>query len=518
MPRQQVLVLELVTGGQRAAWFQRRVLYPSYHGVMSSVVAVWSQRAGADVTYRIYTGNESPAELLSGEWDVAFISSFTRTAWTAYTISHHLRTRGVVTALGGPHAHSYPEDSRRWFDYVLGFTDPEVVRQVIQERIPATERGRRLGADRHPSVLPSLRERAPFVDAAVRRGRIFHAVPALTSLGCPYTCDFCSDAQVPFKPLPLVDVEDDVRFARARWPTSMVFWHDPNFGVRFDETLGAVERGLAGERGLFGAESSLSLLSPPRLARMREAGFAAMVPGIESWFDYGRKTGVGAMAGRARMEATAAHIDSILDAIPYVQVNFIVTLDADTACANMALTREFIARCPAAWPNVNLVTAFGRSSPLSRTLAAQGRILDVPFPLLDTKSCWNLVGDDSQAAILRELIGLLGYICSVEATARRLSASRGWRVRAINLLRTWGGDDVRRQVRWYQRLLEWTERDADFRGFVTGHSPIVPRQFLDRALERLGPFRDLLPPALVEQTRTGCRSEPLIEHLQLGSA
>ena len=165
------------------------------------------------------------------------------------------------------------------------------------------------------------------------------------------------------------------------------------------------------------------------------------------------------------------------------------------------------------------MTAFGRSSPLSRTLAAQGRILDVPFPLLDTKSYWNLVGDEAQmAAILRELAGLLGYICSVDATARRLSASRGWRVRAINLLRTWGGADLWKQMRWYQRLLEWTERDADFRDFVTGQSPVVPRQFLDRALERLGPFRDLLPPALAEQTRTGCRSEPLLEHLQLGSA
>jgi len=518
MPPQRVLVLELVTGGQRAGWFQRRVLHPSYHGVMSSVVAVWARHAGADVTYRIYTGSESPAELLRGEWDVAFISSFTRTAWTAYTVSYHLRTRGVVTALGGPHAHSYPEDSRRWFDYVLGFTDPEVVRQVIEERAPAAERGRCLSAERHPAVLPGLRERAPFVDAAVQRGRIFHAVPALTSLGCPYTCDFCSDAQVPFKPLPLVDVEDDVRFARARWPKAMVFWHDPNFGVRFDETLGAVERGLEGARGLFGAESSLSLLSPSRLARMRDVGFTVMVPGIESWFEYGRKTGVGAAAGLARVEATSAQINSILAAIPYVQVNFIVTLDADTACANMALTREFVARCPAAWPNVNLVTAFGRSSPLSRTLAAEGRILDVPFPLLDTKCCWNLACDESQIEILRELVGLLRYISSVQATARRVSASRGWRAGLINLLRTWGGDALRRRARWYQQLLEWTERDADYRDFVTGRSPIVPRQLLDRALERLGPFRELLPPALAEQTRTGTRSEPLSEHLQLGRA
>jgi hypothetical protein len=517
MPRPRVLVVELVTAGERGGWFQRRVFHPSYHGVMPSVVAVWAREAGADVTYRIYIGAESPARLLAGEWDVAFVSSFTRTAWTAYTISHHLRARGVVTALGGPHAHSYPEDSRRWFDYVLGFTDEEVVRRVVHERAPAVERGRYLAAKRHPSALPGLRARAPFVEAAVRRGRIFHAVPTLASLGCPYTCDFCSDAEVAFKPLSLLDIEDDVRFARLRWPTAMVFWHDPNFGVRFDETLAAVEQGLDGERGFFGAESSLSLLSSPRLARMRAAGFTVMVPGIESWFDYGRKCGADAAGGRARMEATASHILSVLEAIPYVQVNFIVTLHADTACANLALTREFIARCPAAWPNMNLVTAFGQSSPLSRTLAAEGRILDVPFPLLDTKTCWNLVGDEDQARILRNLIGLLDYVGSVEVTARRVAAARGWRVRAVNLLRTWGGHDLRRHIRWYRRLLEWTERDSDFRDFVTGQSPVVPRQLLETALEKLGPFREMLPPLLVEQTRTGCRTEPLVEHGRLES-
>jgi hypothetical protein len=218
------------------------------------------------------------------------------------------------------------------------------------------------------------------------------------------------------------------------------------------------------------------------------------------------------------MESTARQVSGLQDAIPYVQVNFIVTLDADAACANLELTREFVSLCPAAWPNLNLATAFGRSAPLSRALAAQGRILDVPFPLLDTKSCWNLSCDaPAMATVLRELIALLEHVGSLEATARRLSAARSWRVRALNLLRSWGAEQQAR-LRDYRRLLAWTERDAGFRDFVTGSSPVVPRGLLDLALERLGPFRELLPRALAEHAHTGRRHEPLEEHLSAPAA
>jgi hypothetical protein len=30
---------------------------------------------------------------------------------------------GAITVIGGPHARCYPEDTARYFDYVLGFTD-----------------------------------------------------------------------------------------------------------------------------------------------------------------------------------------------------------------------------------------------------------------------------------------------------------------------------------------------------------------------------------------------------------
>jgi hypothetical protein len=59
----------------------------------------------------------------------------------------------------------------------------------------------------------------------------------------------------------------------------MVGWHDPNFGVRFDEIMTTIEAAVPPYRIDFLAESSLSLLSEPHLRRLRHSGFKAVLPG-----------------------------------------------------------------------------------------------------------------------------------------------------------------------------------------------------------------------------------------------
>jgi hypothetical protein len=77
----------------------------------------------------------------------------------------------------------------------------------------------------------------------------------------------------------------------------LVGWHDPNFGVRFDDSLDAIEDAVPPGSLHFGAESSLSLLSEPHLRRLRRNGCIAMLPGIESWFDLGNKSRTGRRKG-----------------------------------------------------------------------------------------------------------------------------------------------------------------------------------------------------------------------------
>src|SRR6185436_20453561 len=108
--------------------------------------------------------------------------------------------------------------------------------------------------------------------------------PMLASLGCPYTCPFCIDSTVPYQPLEYEPLKEDLRFLLTKMKRPRVGWHDPNFGVRFDEIMGVIEEAVPRDRIDFLAESSLSLLSEPRLARLRANGFKAILPGIESWY------------------------------------------------------------------------------------------------------------------------------------------------------------------------------------------------------------------------------------------
>ena len=107
----------------------------------------------------------------------------------------------------------------------------------------------------------------------------------LGSLGCPYTCSFCIDATVPYQPLDFEVMKDDLRFLLKVQKRPRIGWHDPNFGVRFDDYMGAIEEAVPPDRIDFIAESSLSLLTESHLKRLQRNGFKAILPGVESWYE-----------------------------------------------------------------------------------------------------------------------------------------------------------------------------------------------------------------------------------------
>jgi radical SAM family protein len=517
--RPRVLVLEFTTGAPGEGLYDRRVKLPNYLGVMPQAVAAWSEELGGDVTYRTYTGSERPADLLEGAWDVAFLSAYTRAAHSAYGASAALRDRGTVTALGGPHAVAYPGDALGYFDYVFGPTDRDGVARVLDERARATPAGGRwIAAPRHPARLPRLRARARFLDAALAKSWLLRVVPLLSSVGCPYACEFCSDALVEHQTLPMDDVEDDLACALERYPGAVLFWMDPTFGVRLDPVLAAMARVARGRRVRFGAESTLALLTPERLAALARAGCAALLPGIEDWHQESSKLG-GARRGAARVAAVAEQVNAISSAVPYVQVNFVLGLDGAPDDETLELTSTFLRASPGAWPSLNLATAWGISSPLGERLHREGRVLPVPFPLLDQKSCSNVVRlDGTHEDLYRSLLELEEVAFAPGACLRRAAAGRTLGARAVNAVRA-GGSEMRRRRRWHRTLAAALRSDRATRAFFAGERVPLPPLLRERALRRTGPFTDLLPRALADELRTGrpravelrpghCRDEP----------
>src|ERR1700736_2854575 len=76
---------------------------------MPQVIGVWCREEGHDVTFVCYSGFEDLLEELPSNVDLAFIAAFTEAAHTAYALSNLFRSKGAITAIGGPHARCYPE-------------------------------------------------------------------------------------------------------------------------------------------------------------------------------------------------------------------------------------------------------------------------------------------------------------------------------------------------------------------------------------------------------------------------
>jgi hypothetical protein len=145
---------------------------------------------------------------------------------------------------------------------------------------------------------------------------------------------------VPYQPLDFDVMKDDLSFLLTKFKRPLVGWHDPNFGVRFDDYLNAIEETVPQNSIDFLAESSLSLLSEPHVKRLKRNGFKGVLPGIESWYDLGDKSKTGKLKGMDKVREVSDHINMILRYIPYIQTNFVLGLDSDEGVEPFELTND----------------------------------------------------------------------------------------------------------------------------------------------------------------------------------
>ena len=201
------------------------------------------------------------------------------------------------------------------------------------------------------------------------------------SLGCPYTCSFCIDSTVPYQPLEFDVLKEDLSFLLTKYKRPLVGWHDPNFGIRFDDYMNAIEEAIPENSIDFIAESSLSVLTEPNVKRLSRNGFGAMLPGIESWYDLGNKSKTGRSTGENKVKIISEQINMILQYIPYVQTNFVLGLDTDKGEEPFELTKKFVDLTPGAFPGYSLLSAFGQAAPLNLQYQELDRVLPFPFHL-----------------------------------------------------------------------------------------------------------------------------------------
>jgi hypothetical protein len=493
MHRLKVTVVDFATKGPSRALYSR-LMTPNLASIMPQVIAVWCEEAGHDVRFVCYTGREDLGSELDAESDLVFIGAFTQAAQMAYAVSGIFRRRGAVTVLGGPHARCYPEDAARYFDYVLGYTDRSLIDDVLRERAPHRPIGRCLSAQRQPPALPGVRERWKFIEPTLAKATpLLKIVPMIGSLGCPYTCSFCIDSVVDYQTLGYDQIREDLRFLLGKVKRPVVGWHDPNFGVRFDETMEAIESAVPRDRIDFIAESSLSLLSEPRLARLRNNGFKAILPGIESWFSLGEKSKTGRSQGMAKVKQVAEQVNAILRHIPYVQTNFVMGLDSDEGPEPFELTKRFLDLAPGAFPAYSLLSAFGQSAPLNLEFQREGRVLPFPFHFLNNNHAMNVRPRNySWTSFYDLVVDLSRYSFSWPAISKRLLANRTAIPRWMNFVRAVSSEGFGR-IRYHTKIRRLLDQDTSVRRFFDGETDVLPSFYSEHVRRDLGPFWDALP-------------------------
>jgi hypothetical protein len=497
MRKLRIGVIDLVAKGPtRALW--ARVMNANFASIMPQSVAVWCQQEGHEVKYLCYTGLENLSDELPENVDLVFIGAFTEAAQLAYALSNQLRSRGAVTVIGGPHPRCYPQDAAKYFDYVLGFTDRNVIREVLEECGRFRPVGRILSAEGQPAFLPSVQERWPFIAAALKRAPFFHMVPMLGSLGCPYTCSFCIDSEVPYQPMEPEGLKEDLSFLLTKFRHPVVAFHDPNFGVQFDRTMDAIEEAVPKGAMEFAAESSLSLLSEPHLVRLKRNGFKALLPGVESWFQLGEKSHTGQRRGMDKVREVAEHVNMIQRYVPYLQANFVLGLDTDQGDEPFELTKRFVDLAPGAFPGYSLLSAFGQAAPVNLQYQEAGRVIGFPFHFLNNNGAMNIEPRNySWRGFYKHVIELTQYSFSPRAIARRAWASQAAIPRWLNAVRAVSTEGYGR-IAYYSEILHHLETDPQFDPYFHRVNNVIPDFYVERMRKELGHFWEWLPEGAIQ--------------------
>jgi radical SAM superfamily enzyme YgiQ (UPF0313 family) len=192
------------------------IVMPRYG--MLAIASILSERTDFDVSllFEPYIGKIDIEKIAREKPRYILVNGITSTADRNEEFLGRLRDRlnGAVTVIaGGEHATTFPEDAKRYADYILAYegddtavpllsaleeSDP-VSRESLLSQIPGLhfrDRSGRWRFNREPARVQRIDYRydlsvVPGAKSARRRFRQAH-IPLQTSRGCRFSCSFCS--------------------------------------------------------------------------------------------------------------------------------------------------------------------------------------------------------------------------------------------------------------------------------------------------------------------------------------
>ena len=499
MNKLQIGIIDLIYNKPSKSLY-RRFMYPNYMSIMPQVIGVWCKEEGHKVYYTIYTGTQRIDKLLADDLDIVFISSFSYSAQLAYALSNYFQSKGTATVLGGPHARSFPEDACLYFDYVLGLTDKELLLDLLHNFEMNKPQGTYLTALSHPHFLPGVRERWEFIEEVHKSPLIFKAIPMIGSFGCPFQCDFCIDADIPYHSLDLGVIKEDFQFLIKKYKRPVVGWHDPNFGIQFNSLMDTLESAVPPGGIKFFAQCTISSLNEPEVKRLKKNGFIMIAVGIESWFDYGNKAKMKSVTGMDKVKQVAEQLNMVQQYIPLLQANIMYGFDNQAGPDPFTLTKRFIDLAPGIYPAYALLTAFGQGIKYNAKNDIENRIIPFPFHMMLGLNNLNIIPKNySWEEFYAYYVDLLKYSFSARVIYRRYKANpeRAARWFTLFLSLSEGGSGKIRNV---YTILKNLRTRPDFRSFMNKEADQIPAFMIEQVKKDLGPLWEWLPDKTLSQS------------------
>jgi len=503
-------IIDLVHKGPTRDLYAR-VMNANLASIMPQVIATWCEQDGHRVQYLCYTGLEDISKELPEDLDVLFICAFTQSAFMSYALSAMFRSKGTVTVLGGPHARCYPDDAVKYFDYVTGFTDKSIITDILKDASPHRPIGLHLAAAIQPTSLAGVEERWKFIEPNLKKAPFMQLIPMIGSMGCPYSCIFCIDSVVPYQTMEENQIHSDLRFIAGMKKPPIIGWHDPNFGIRFNETLDNIESAVKPGSLTFAAESSLAILSEANLKRLKKNGFGAMLPGIESWYDMGNKSKTSQRKGLEKVQQVAEHTNMIMRYVPYLQTNFVFGLDSDFGAEPFELTKKFVDLSPGSFPGYSLLSAFGEAAPVNIQYQQDNRVVPFPFHFLNNHLAMNVKPlNYDWVTFYDHIIDITEYTFSWKAIIKRFRANNKSIPKWLNLVRAISNEGTGR-VKFYKKVRNNLIHDKSFRDYFEGQSTQLPKFYSDIMEKDLGDMWEWLPKGAIEHDHKAYLKKTTIE-------
>ncbi|MGK7926841.1 MAG: radical SAM protein [Spirulina sp.] len=468
-----------------------------YASITPQAISVWCRQLGHETFYTTYYGVGDADKLLPKDLDIVFFCCCTLASSLAYALAKLYRKANTMTVIGGPHAESFPVDCLRFFDLVVKDCNKSLIADIVAGQF---ERGQYISAPKSFEDCPSVEERMPEIYKASffrKKWQLIPIAPMLTSMGCPYTCNFCTDWDNSYRLLSTDRLAADLKYLSQHHPNVVVVFHDPNFAIQFERVFQVIESIPSQSRVRYGMECSLSILTESRLKRLKDTGCVTTVHGIESWQDYSTKAGLKNKGGIQKVDRVAEHFQEIYEYVPYIQANLIFGLDSDRGDEPIALSKRFMEKTPFAWPVVNIPVPFG-GTPMFDQYLANDRILKaMPFAFYYFPYLVTTLKNYSPIAYFEKLVELSQFASAPEMLKKRFRSTSNWKVKVAHQLRTLGEKENEKR---YNEVLTRLRTDSHFRAFHEGESNTLPDFYRARFDKMLGRYAELLSPA----ERTPC--------------